>query len=581
MGLDESYHEIVRMANDGILVIQDDDIVMVNPAFARMLGYCESDLVGKKIKEILYPTAAHLFEEGQDHLGWENPSGASYRAMFSSVDGAIVNVQMSSSDFVLDGRPAVLGIVRDISRQVELEAQVDASESRYRMLFDSSPIAYFTLSLRGTILQINRAARILLGYREDQILKRSFSTFLSGTDSAEVVNQITSEVSQGKSVEALEIQLQRADGRTSWVSVNANLLDSDHGESRIAMMALDIDRRKNAESRELAEQARANLYLECMTHDLNNINQSLLFSLGLLESASEMPMQFKSYFQESAWNVRRGARMVANLRLLMRIVESPPPAGEVDLYQHLQSAKLAAEEDFPWKTLNLSTNLDEGHLTVAGNEFVHHVFFNILHNALSFDSRDVVEVEVNATPLDQLKSVRIEVIDHGSGIPDTAKEHVFRRTGSPDEQIVGRGLGLTLVDQIVRSLGGRIRVEDRVKGDHTQGAKFIVVLPRWIEPTELPCGRKTCITFYKSAHCVFCDPAMELLSGVLEELAIPPTVLEVVDVDRPDSGVERGQLPMLPFIKICEDELSGFVAEESIRTAVLRLAMKDCYPEFL
>ena len=581
MGLDESYHEIVRMANDGIMVIQDDSIVMANPAFARMLEYDDSELIGMKIRDILYPTAAHLFNEGQDNLDWSRANGTSYRAMFSSSKGSLVNVELSSSDFVLDGRPAVLGIVRDISKQIELEAQVDASESRYRMLFDSSPISYFTLSLRGTILQVNDAAKGLLEYREDQILKRNFATFLPNDDSVDIVNQITSEVAHGKSVEGLEMQVQKADGRLTWISVNANLLDSTNGENRIALMALDIDRRKNAESREEAERARANLYLECMTHDLNNINQSLLFSLGLLENSPDMPDQFKMYFRESSWNVRRGARMVANLRLLMRLANSPPHSNEVDLWSFLQTARSAVEDDLQWKTLDISTNIEKGLFTVAGHEFLHHVFFNILHNSMAFDESNVVKVEINAKTIHELKSVRIEFTDKGPGIPDSAKEFVFRRTGSPEDQIIGRGLGLTLVDQIIRSLGGRIRVENRVGGDYTQGAKFVVVLPKWIEPAELPCGQNTCITFYKSAHCVFCEPAMELLTGILEELSIPPTILEVVDVDNPASGVERGELPMLPFIKICEEELSGFVAEEAIRSAVLRLAMKDCYPDFI
>jgi hypothetical protein len=38
---------------------------------------------------------------------------------------------------------------------------------------------------------------------------------------------------------------------------------------------------------------------------------------------------------------------------------------------------------------------------------------------------------------------------------------------------------------------------------------------------------------------------------------------------------------MLPFIKICDQKLTGFISDEAIRSAVLNLAMKDCYPDFL
>ena len=41
----------------------------------------------------------------------------------------------------------------------------------------------------------------------------------------------------------------------------------------------------------------------------------------------------------------------------------------------------------------------------------------------------------------------------------------------------GMGLGLYLVKSLVDSYGGSVWVEDRVPGDHTQGARFVVMLP--------------------------------------------------------------------------------------------------------
>jgi signal transduction histidine kinase len=41
----------------------------------------------------------------------------------------------------------------------------------------------------------------------------------------------------------------------------------------------------------------------------------------------------------------------------------------------------------------------------------------------------------------------------------------------------GMGLGLYLVKSLADSYGGQVWVEDRVRGDHTKGARFVVLMP--------------------------------------------------------------------------------------------------------
>jgi PAS domain S-box-containing protein len=445
--LEDEYFGMVMLANDGIVIVQDDRIVMANPAFLEMLEHDFASLEGRTITDLLDPTIAQQSSEVQDGFKWGQSGSPAFRARFLKKDGTLVHVEISTSDFALSRKPAVMGIVRNVTRQVELEAAIDASESRYRALFDSSPIAYFSLSLMGNVLHVNKAATRLLGYAEDDMLRRHFSSFLPNGDGKEIVSQMLSEAANGKNVEDFDMQLKTADGRSTWVSVTANLLEYPDQSSNIALMALDIDRRKNAEAREKVERDRANLYLEVMTHDLNNVNQSLLFSTGLLENSEDIPEQYRPLLHESSWNVRRAARMVSNLRSLFRLANDPPTRSRVDFFDFLDISQAIVKRDFPWKTLDLTTNIEKDQFLVAGHEYLEQVCFNIIHNAMTFDERDTVVLEVNAEIIKEVKMVRIEFVDRGPGVPDSAKEFIFRRTGSPDDQIVGRGLGLTLVDK--------------------------------------------------------------------------------------------------------------------------------------
>ena len=68
--------------------------------------------------------------------------------------------------------------------------------------------------------------------------------------------------------------------------------------------------------------------------------------------------------------------------------------------------------------------------------------------------------------------------DDGIGIEDSRKELIFQRAYSRKSIGSGIGLGLSLVKKIIESYKGDIWVEDKVKGDHTQGSKFIILIPQ-------------------------------------------------------------------------------------------------------
>ena len=109
------------------------------------------------------------------------------------------------------------------------------------------------------------------------------------------------------------------------------------------------------------------------------------------------------------------------------------------------------------------------------------VVANLIDNARLHGGGDavvtVVEPEGEGEPLGH---VWITVEDHGPGVPTEERELVFERfargaVAGRRSTSDGAGLGLSLVDEHVRSHGGRVFVEDRLDGE--PGARFVLELP--------------------------------------------------------------------------------------------------------
>ena len=126
-------------------------------------------------------------------------------------------------------------------------------------------------------------------------------------------------------------------------------------------------------------------------------------------------------------------------------------------------------------TLNMNGH---PHCHVRENELLQDVFANLVSNAIKHTGEHAdITVDLDIIIEKGGRYCRVTVEDNGPGIPDDFKERIFNRLLRGTTQAKGMGLGLYLVKSLVDSYGGRVWVEDRVSGDYTKGARFVVMLP--------------------------------------------------------------------------------------------------------
>ncbi len=236
------------------------------------------------------------------------------------------------------------------------------------------------------------------------------------------------------------------------------------------------------------DRKKVELLIDLIGHDVNNYAQAVSGFIELAMARRGVPEPSRKSLAKAldqVWNLNK---LVTNVKLYAR-VESAGAKGLVptDLKTVITEAFEAAQTYNPSKSVNLVFEDDGVRKLADMNELGKEIFVNLFSNAIKFDTHEnvVVEVDITNTCEDKREMWCATVADHGPCIPDEIKDRIFERFTQGGSLSHGSGLGLHIARALVAQYKGRIWVEDRVKGDHSQGSVFKVLLPKSSEKNQV------------------------------------------------------------------------------------------------
>lgn len=229
-------------------------------------------------------------------------------------------------------------------------------------------------------------------------------------------------------------------------------------------------------------------FFSAIAHELRNPLNALHLTLeGLLRAyGGATPLsseQVLSRLGRASTQVSRLAKLVDDMLDVSRI-----SAGRLMLQvEDFDAAPVLAEVVGALKDL---TNPDQISLSIPPSLVIRcdrtrfaQIASNLLSNAILYGKRLPIEVRLESDDL----SVRLQVIDHGLGIPEADQQRIFERFVklAKDESNVRFGIGLWVSRAVVVALHGEISVSSKPD----EGSTFVVKLPRLIPAgTARPAG---------------------------------------------------------------------------------------------
>lgn len=266
---EEKYRGLLQIIQDAVFIIRDGKILYANEGFAGILDYNAFELTGKGIEELIAPEdLAMVMDRHARRMKGENVPGQ-YDLRLIKKDGVtMVDALISLAVMHYEGKPAVLGVGKDITERKKAEEKILQEEQRFKALADQSSDIIVMVNRHGLITYINPVAH-LQGYSvQDRLGANAFEN-VHPEDMDSMKNQFNKIFNDVNTpVFRSEVRLRHTDGSWRLFEIMASALRrGNEVESAIANLR-DITERRKAEEKIVLE---GNRFRALAEHSLDMI----------------------------------------------------------------------------------------------------------------------------------------------------------------------------------------------------------------------------------------------------------------------------------------------------------------------
>jgi PAS domain S-box-containing protein len=380
----------------------------------------------------------------------------------------------------------VIGAMQDLTERKSAEAALRESEERFRRIFEEGPLGVALVGKDYRFLKVNSALCQMLGYDESELVQMSFVD-IACPDDAQTDVELTDQLFE-REIPNFRMQKRylKKNGEIIWINLTASMILGGDGELLYGLgMIENITEIKHAQEETLLRQKLESVGTLAggIAHDFNNL-------LGAVQAQAELAsseLAAGSSCEEELKAIRevavRGSEIVRQL-----MIYSGKETGDIGLVDlsNIVDEMLSLLKISVTKRAVIEANLDRDLPAIrASAAQLRQLVLNLVTNSSdAIGDRDgVIRVStrrvtlngdaaaVSFTTLADGNYVRLEVSDTGRGMSPETQANVFDPFFTTKS--AGRGLGLAVVQGIVRSLGGAIHITSEPE----RGTTFQILLP--------------------------------------------------------------------------------------------------------
>jgi PAS domain S-box-containing protein len=471
-------------ANTIVITDRAGKIIWVNPAFTEHTGYSFAEALGRNPRLLKSGKQDAAFYQGM----WETILAG--KVWHDTIINRRKDGTLSRDDLTItpitDATGAIthfVGIKQDITERAHAQEVLQASERRYRRLFESAKDGILILDAgSGKIVDVNPFLIEMLGYSREDFLGKELWQLGFFRDVLESKAAFVELQKQGY-IRYDDLPLKTRDGTVKQVEFVSNTYLVD-GSRVIQCNVRDITEHKRTLREKNIELGNANLakdrFLANMSHELRTPLNAIIGFTGTLLMGLPGPLNADQEHQLSI--VQTSARLLLSLindLLDLAKVES----GKVEVkYEPIICQNVVAEVAAALRPLAQKKGLDfkvkapKARVRVESDRrILSQILINLANNAIKYTDKGKVQIELGTQRSNGRTLTSIDVSDSGIGIRPEDKEKLFQAFQQVDDHHLGEGtgLGLYLSQKLAVLISGRIEL----KSEYGKGSVFRLLIP--------------------------------------------------------------------------------------------------------
>lgn len=428
-------------------------------AFLKKVHTGDKDVVTRTINEAL-----------------ENGNPFSFYHRIVKMDHSIRTIHSKGEVIFNNEKPVkMLGTAQDITEHL-------IEEKKFQTLLESAPDAIILMNTLGNIVEWNRKAEKLFGWKRDEVIDRKLSTVIIPEKFREAHEKGMYHYLKTGEGPALNKQIELSALKKDAAEFPIELTISSvsiGNQSLFIGFIRDITARKKSEEKlmhllERLEKKNKELndFAYIVSHDLKAPLRAIGSLTNWLQNdyGEKFDEEGKQYIQLLIGRVTRMDSLIDGILQYSRIGKVKESEQEVNLY-HLLKEVVDTLAPPPNIEVTFDTELPT---VITGKISMIQIFQNLISNAINYMDKPQGKIDVGC--IDEGHQWIFHVRDNGPGIEEKYFEKIFQifQSLKARDEKESTGIGLAIVKKTIESYNGKIWVESEIG----KGSTFYFTLPK-------------------------------------------------------------------------------------------------------